>query len=130
MAGSITTTLENLGNGHYLLTYNCIGDASNGGFPSTGKYPDIDGYLERIVTNPGATTPTDNYDIAMNDEDGVDVMGGALVDRDQTNSEDKVPLDAGAKDGRKYIKGPLTPVITNNSVNSAIVVIKCFISRR
>lgn len=46
------------------------------------------GAIERLVTVPdGTTAPTDNYDVAVNDEDGTDVLMGAGADRDTTNTE-------------------------------------------
>lgn len=47
----------------------------------------IDGQILRVVTNPGATAPTDNYDITFVDADGQDVMEGFLANRDTTNTE-------------------------------------------
>ncbi|MEN6473759.1 MAG: hypothetical protein ABFD81_07090 [Syntrophaceae bacterium] len=44
------------------------------------------------VTDPDATdAPTDNYDGRVFDEYGCDMFGGALNDRDQTNSEQMMP---------------------------------------
>lgn len=49
------------------------------------------GTLLRVVTDPGATAPTDNYDLTAIDEFGVDLFDGVLVDRDTANSEDFCP---------------------------------------
>lgn len=51
----------------------------------------LTGYIRKIATNPGATTPDDNYDITLLDADGIDVAGGALTDRDASTSEVVVP---------------------------------------
>jgi hypothetical protein len=52
------------------------------------EYPaKLQGYILRVVTNPGATAPSDNYNLDLQDEDGVDVMGGMLSLRDATVSE-------------------------------------------
>lgn len=47
----------------------------------------IKGWIIQIATNPGATAPTDNYDITISDADSVDVCGGRLKDRDTATSE-------------------------------------------
>lgn len=49
------------------------------------------GEVLALVTNPGATAPTDDYDITITDADGYDVMQGAGADRDTTNTETAVP---------------------------------------
>lgn len=49
-----------------------------------------DGKVELLTTDPGATAPTDNYDVSLLDDDGVDVQGGAGVDRDTANTEQAV----------------------------------------
>jgi len=47
-----------------------------------------DGRILGAITVPdGVAAPTDDYDIAVNDSDGVDVALGALGNRDETNTE-------------------------------------------
>jgi hypothetical protein len=48
-----------------------------------------DGKILGAITVPGAggDAPTDDYDIAVNDEDGVDICLGALANRDTANTE-------------------------------------------
>lgn len=59
---------------------------------TSGKYypapTKIKGFVARVVTNPGATTPSSNYDITLTDVDGVDIMNGTLLDRSATLSEE------------------------------------------
>lgn len=43
----------------------------------SGTSRKIVGELIKGVTDPGATAPTDNYDIAITDEEGADVLGGS-----------------------------------------------------
>ena len=46
------------------------------------------GEIIRLVTDPGATAPSDNYTVTVLDEDGVDVlMGAAVANRDTANTE-------------------------------------------
>jgi len=51
---------------------------------TTEKY---DGQVIFVCTDPGATAPTDNYDIALNDDNGVDVLAGAGANRDTADTE-------------------------------------------
>lgn len=49
------------------------------------------GRLVKAVTNPGSAAPTDNYDVTLTDEDGIDVLAGCdddLADRDTTTTEE------------------------------------------
>jgi hypothetical protein len=54
------------------------------GSVTTNKYT---GEIVRLVTDPGATAPTANYDITILDEDGIDVLVGAGADRSATATE-------------------------------------------
>lgn len=67
----------------------------------------LKGFIVRVVTNPGATAPSDNYDITLLDEDSVDVASGNLLNRDETTSEDWIPSDP------PYIDGELTFTIAD-----------------
>ena len=52
----------------------------------------INGQLLRITTDPGATAPTDNYDVTLEDSDAVDVLLGLGANRDTANTEHICPL--------------------------------------
>jgi hypothetical protein len=60
------------------------GDAGKAGKTTTNAYS---GEVIRLVTDPGSTAPTDNYDVYVYDEDGMDVLMGAGVDRDTADTE-------------------------------------------
>ena len=69
MANSSTTLTAHETTGlvrklHYTLT----ADDADGSF-DTIALPSISGYLLLLVTNPGATAPTDNYDITLPDDE-------------------------------------------------------------
>ena len=51
---------------------------------TTYKYT---GEIMRLITNPGSTAPTDNYDVTILDDDGYDVLMGGGADRDTSNTE-------------------------------------------
>lgn len=57
----------------------------------SGTTPKVAGELLRVVTNPGSAAPSDNYDIAITDPDGVSVLAtsaSSLDNRDTSNSEE------------------------------------------
>lgn len=66
------------------------------------------GEVLRLVTNPGATAPTDNWDVVVNDEDGNDVLMGAGADRDTANTEQVLASSLGVVANDK-----LTMLVTN-----------------
>jgi hypothetical protein len=68
---------------------------------------DAHGLIYRVVTNPGATAPTANYDIVINDADGVDVMAAALADRHTSTTEQVTPSAPPA------VSGALSVVVSN-----------------
>ena len=51
-------------------------------------------YLFKAQTKPGAAAaqPDDDYDITITDAEGHDIMGGELANRDESNTEEAVPL--------------------------------------
>lgn len=56
--------------------------------PKASTTKTYNGELVRLVTIPDSTTaPTDNYDIKIYDDDGVDVLVGAGADRDSAATE-------------------------------------------
>jgi hypothetical protein len=52
----------------------------------------LNGFIYAIQTDPGATAPTDNYDVYLRDyTTGVSLLGTSLENRDTVNSELVVP---------------------------------------
>lgn len=90
----------------------------------TGTTRKVCGRLVKAVTDPGSAAPTDNYDIDITDEEGVDVLAvcvaaGRLQNRDTANSEqvyffaenlDAAPL---ASSAAPIVCDKLTVAITN-----------------
>lgn len=62
------------------------GDAGKARKTTVNAY---NGVIERLVTVPGVApdAPTDDYDVAILDEDGTDVLMGAGANRDTANTE-------------------------------------------
>ena len=78
-----------------------------------------------VETDPGATGPTDNTDFVLNTENGTDMLGGngANAIDNATNNLVYPPVSP------MPIGPVLTLAITNNAVNSAVVVIKLYLVR-
>jgi hypothetical protein len=85
--------------------------------------------LYMIVTDPGATAPTDNYDITILDQYAVDVSGGELANRDTANTEQVVPAVGAGVGGRTLDGGAMTVTVSGNAVNSATGRIILFLGR-
>lgn len=116
-----------------VVTLYCTASVDDASFPATALNAEIQGkifghFLYAMETNPGTTSPTDNYDITLEDADGLDILGGAGADRDASATEKVMPKINGIE-APVPIDGPLTLKITNNSVNSAVISIKFYFVR-
>ena len=86
MAGAVMTLTE--------ITYGTVkkikaewtSDSVTGAVSAT-TVNEYDGRILGVCTVPSATAPTADYDIALNDNDGVDIALGALADRHTSNIE-------------------------------------------
>jgi len=95
-----------------------VADAADGSVPNT-VLPSIEGNIVALETNPGATAPTDNYDIALNDAEGVDKLAGAGQNRDTANTEQAGVVFASTSVPVPVDGEALTLAISGNAVNSA-----------
>ena len=102
------------------IVVNATGDASNGTFPDT-TLKKLRGYLQPVVTNPGSTAPTDNWDWAIKDsvDSTADASGTTGTDRDTANTEVAVATSSGSATPHFFDGGNYTLAISGNSVNSA-----------
>ena len=71
--------------------------AADGTCTSTASSEAYDGQVIALLTDPGSTAPTDNYDIVVNDADGHDVLAGQGANRHTTTTQwvlhsDSTPL--------------------------------------
>ena len=125
----ITSTYEVKGD-KGLLTFTCVA-ASDGSFVATDSSMVVVGYVTRVVTNPGTTAPTDNWDLSIADKDGIDLTGANLLQNRDTATSEEVPVryTDHALYGGKMIFSEVTATITGNSVNGAEIVIKVYIQR-
>jgi hypothetical protein len=76
----------------------------------------INGNIICVDTLPGALPIADDYDITLIDELGLDVMGGTLADRDDTDAERAWPTD-GTYVIRRRVYNCLTMGVENAAVN-------------
>lgn len=79
------------------------------------------GEVIALVTDPGATAPTDNYDITITDVEGYDVMQGAGANRHTSNTQTAVPT------AKSVAFGTLTLNVSNagnSKVGTAILYIQ------
>ena len=127
MAGTITQALTSNIAPVKVITFTCTADSSDGSFPATTvTAADIKGSLLQIVTDPsGDTAPQDNYDITLTESGGADLLLGVGANRDTADTEVAIVQSSGARSVVAETD-TLTLTITNNNVNSAIVVIKLY----
>ena len=93
---------------------------------------DVLGYfLCSMETNPGATAPTDDYDIVINTAGGADLLGGAGANRDTANTEIVYPTidSTSGQKGCVPVNSALSLVLSGNAINNATVAIKLLLVR-
>ena len=89
MAGSVMTITYSSAGGMTRIVADWTSDDTTGAVSGTTKH--LVGELIKGQTDPGATAPTDDYDIVLTDTEGVNVLGLShddLVNRDTTNTEE------------------------------------------
>tara|TARA_Y100000310_G_C20127341_1_gene554235 strand:+ start:130 stop:531 length:402 start_codon:yes stop_codon:yes gene_type:complete len=128
MAGTVTQALTTVTDSVKVATLTCTGDASDGSYPATTltviPRNDIGGRLLQIISDPGATAPTDNWDVTLTNGGG-DMLLGLGANRDTANTEVAVLNTNGA---HPVYAGTDTLIlnISGNSVNSAGIVIRVY----
>jgi hypothetical protein len=95
-------------------------DAADGSVPAL-SLTNLHGYVLKVVTNPGSTAPTDNWDIVLNSDSdtSLDHFAGTLLNRDTANTEAVYPLVSGAACPIWLEPKTYSLAISGNSVNSA-----------
>jgi hypothetical protein len=119
MAGSATTFTENTHTAVKKINCAWTSDDTTGAVSGTTTYP-YTGKLIGLTTIPsgGGTAPTADYDLAVNDADGHDVLLGAGANRHTSNTEYVASASLGAAAG-----SALTVAITaaGNSKQGTVV---------
>ena len=87
-------------------------------------------YLFKIQTKPGAAAaqPDDNYNITITDAEGMDLMGGEALLRDESNTEEAVPLIDGVY-GPQPVISALTITVSAQATAAATGEIYLFFAR-
>ena len=130
MAGTISEVLTSTRPPVKVISLTCTADSSDGSFPATAltniPHNGVGGRLLQIATNPdGTTAPQANYDIAVTEAGGADLLLGVGANRHTSSSEVAVIESNGAS--AVYAgTDTLTIAITNNNVNSAVTTIKIY----
>lgn len=143
-AGSVSQTFEARNNGELVvITLSWTADAANGSVPATvltssggtwtpyvpGRAPSseavsIEGFsIINVVTDPGSTAPTDNYDITFTDSRGADLLDGECLNRDTSTTER-------CSAGPLPVYGAVTMNISGNSVNNATGTVVVYLVRQ
>ena len=96
-----------------------VGDDATGAVP-TLVLPKVNGELLALITDPGTPAPDDDYDVAITDQHGIDVLFTVGANRDQANAE-YAHIVAGAANLHPYVGewDTLTLAVTGNTVASA-----------
>ncbi len=119
MAGTFTVTREDIGAEQiHREVIDWIADASGDADVTLDK---ISGQLIKAVTDPGTPAPTANYDIALTDEEGIDLL--AMMTNDLGNLSATVtaetyfvlsdPLAVGGIAGGPIVSNRITVTISN-----------------
>ena len=129
MAGTITEALTSGRPPVKVITLTCTADSSDASFPATAltniPHNGVGGRLLQIATDPGSTAPQANYDIAITEGGGADVLLGVGANRHTSNSEVAV-IESNGAHGVYAGTDTLTIAISNNNVNSAGITIKIY----
>ena len=126
MAGTVTQSHESIGPVG-VVTLTVTADAADGSVPNTALSVKLSGLLLALETNPGATAPTLNYDITLEDAEGHDVLQGVGANRHNTNTEKVAAVYSGTTIHPPVaMSDTLTFKLAGNSINSAQVVAKLY----
>lgn len=90
MAGTVTTSEEHYGQVR-KITFSWTSSAGGAADATTGY--GYNGMLERVLIVPGATTPSDQFDVVLNDADSRDLLYGSGANC--SNADTTVVKDAG-----------------------------------
>ena len=129
MAGTITEALTSGRPPVKVITLTCTADSSDASFPSTAltniPHNGVGGRLLQIATDPGSTAPQANYDIALTEGGGADLLLGVGANRHTSSSEVAV-IESNGTHAVYSGTDTLTLAISNNNVNSAGISIKIY----
>ena len=104
----------------FTCTAGTVGDA--GSYPATAINSLNTNHLKswflyKVETNPGAVPPDDNWDLTITNSNGIDMLGGAGMNRHTTTSQRVKPVYLDP------LVGTWTINITDNTTASAVIVL-------
>ena len=128
MAGTVTESVDKLGPIH-KVTLSVTADAAAATVPDTAIAHKVAGRILALETNPGATAPTANYDITLEDGAGHDVLEGVGANRHTSSTEKVHVIYSGTEIHPPIAFGDsLTFKLANNSENSATLTAALYIA--
>lgn len=102
--------------------------AEDGGAVADQILGKIKGWVFMLITDPGATAPTDNYDITIEDEFGLDILEGIGANR-HTSTTQMARITVNSNAAERYVNSVCTFKIANQGVNSALGIVYLFVRR-
>lgn len=109
------------------VTLTVTADVADASVPNTDLVTKISGRLVALETDPGTTAPTANYDITLEDGNGLDVLQGVGANRSTSATEKAAIVFSGTSVHPPVaMVDTLTFKVTNNAVNSAGIVVKLY----
>lgn len=109
-----------------VLTFNWTADAADGSVPNAVSTENVNGFVFQVAAIPGnASNPTDQYDITLEDGDGVDIMASALINNGSDTTKVASPVINGTT-MQRFVDGKLTLKVSGNSVNEASGTLKVY----
>jgi len=97
MAGTVTFTHDRIPSAAGYYNKFTVSWTSDGSGNADLAIPGMSGWLIKMVTDPGAAAPTDNYDITLIDENSLDVLVDTGLNRDTANTEQVYPVVTNAQ---------------------------------
>ena len=120
-AVTATEKVINIAEGQYCLEMTCTATSIGTNVTDTA----IDGLVYLVEVDPLSPAPTDNYDLTLTNESGLDVMGGNLANRATATTQRSSPLNYQAQS----VKGKLTLNVTGNTQDGAKFIVRIFYFR-
>lgn len=117
---AVTISAESVTDVGPMSIYECtITHATTAGTTAVMTYP-INGLIDSVESNPGSTAPTALYDLSLEDDWGLDVMGTALNNLSATVTETNKPYVNSVR-GNAPTKGLHTITSSGNTAVGATV---------
>jgi hypothetical protein len=125
MAGSVRQELVEYGRRCRVIKLHCVGDSVDGSIPDTSvldrlKYRVAGWSLDSVKVYPGATGPTADSDLEVEDGDGLDMLGGEGTDLIKNSAASVTVPSRDSIRGPVPITGGMTIKVTNQAVASAL----------